>query len=90
MFLNFASTVNWNALTTLVGEMYPTVLRATGAGFCTTLGRISAAALPIAVGTILEVSMLWGLIVLSVTCLIGALAAIFAVETVNRKLADDV
>jgi len=81
----------WAVLNAYCIEAFPTNLRASGGGISAIAGRVSAGLVPMAVGSLLEVSVYLGYCVTGGVLLIGAAAALFIPqEMVKAKLADEV
>ena len=81
----------FGAFTYYLPELFPTRLRATGAGFCYNIGRVVAAAGPFLVGTIVArgaQTILQTLFWIGVVPLIGLCFLPWVIETKGRVLAD--
>jgi hypothetical protein len=70
-------------------ELFPTRLRATGAGFCYNIGRVLAAVGPFIVGSVAaKGTALQAIFYVGFVPLIGLLLAPLIIETRGRPLAD--
>lgn len=81
----------FGSFTYYLPELYPTRLRATGAGFCYNAGRVLTAAGPILVGTVAKngvQSMLTALFWVGVVPILGLFALPWVIETKGRNLED--
>lgn len=85
----FFQDMGASAVTPLAPELYPTRLRATGAGWAAGAGRLAAIFAPIAVGFVVETSVLAVFVILA-TGLLGAAttALVFGRETKGLRLED--
>ena len=78
----------FGAFTYYLPELFPTRLRATGAGFCYNIGRVIAAAGPFLVGSIAAQSIVQTLFWIGVVPLLGLCFLPWVIETKERTLAD--
>uniref|UniRef100_T1IXG1 Major facilitator superfamily (MFS) profile domain-containing protein n=1 Tax=Strigamia maritima TaxID=126957 RepID=T1IXG1_STRMM len=86
---NACLTMSFGGLGLYISELFPTLLRSVGLGFCVTLGRIGSMSSP----QILLLDMIWEL--LPITCLttLGITSAVLILllpETNNKPLPDSV
>lgn len=82
---------SFGTFTYYLPELFPTRLRATGAGFCYNIGRVIASVGPFLVGKISQggmPAMLHALFLVGFVPVIGLLALPFLIETKGRTLAD--
>lgn len=91
MLFNFSTNIGPNAQTYLIaGEVFPTRIRAKGAGFAASFAKIGAVAtaflFPILLADIGTETLLWGLVM---TSLIGAVVTfLFRIEPAGKNLED--
>jgi len=69
-------------------ELYPTVARAFGVGFNSSVARIAGILTPFISSALFDVSPKIPVIIYGVSCLVGAVAVIFIRETNGKALAD--
>ena len=87
--LSFFNLGAWGALYAVTPEVYPTALRATGAGSATAFGRIAAIVAPLVVLPIRDVAGNLGLFtVFAVAFGLAMVAAVFLPEWRGRELQD--
>ncbi len=87
--LSFFNLGAWGALYAVTPEVYPTALRATGAGSATAFGRIAAIVAPLVVLPLRGSIGLFGLFaVFAAAFLLAMIAAIFLPEWRGRELED--
>ena len=87
--MSFFGLGAWATLYTYTPETYPTTLRTTGMGSASGWARVGAFAAPYAGGVLLDISLGTALGVFAASFGLAALvAALFAVETKDRDLAD--
>jgi len=87
--MSFFALGAWATLYTYTPETYPTTLRTTGMGSASGWARVGAFAAPYAGGVLLDISLGTALGVFAASFGLAALvAALFAVETKDRDLAD--
>ncbi len=71
-------------------ELYPTRLRATGAGFCYNVARLAAAPAPLIMGLLQQqMSLQWSATVIALIYIVGLAALPFAEETKGKPLPED-
>ena len=81
----------FGSFTFYLPELFPTRLRATGAGFCYNIGRVVAAVGPFIVGSVASRGVDHALQAISYVALVplaGLLLVPFIIETRGRALAD--
>jgi MFS family permease len=91
-FIGLSVSGVFGSFTYYLPELFPTQLRATGAGFCYNIGRVIAAAGPLVVGYVASLGLDHALRVLvwvAVVPLAGLVLMPLVVETRNRALADE-
>jgi MFS family permease len=72
-------------------ELFPTAIRATGAGFAYNTGRIVAAAVPLFTGLMISSkSVSYGVTITAFVTLLGVVAILFAPETKGQRLPEHV
>jgi len=87
--LSFFNLGAWGALYAVTPEVYPTVLRATGAGSATAFGRIAAIVAPLLVLSIRGAAGNLGLFgIFAIAFLLAMVAALFLPEWRGRELQD--
>jgi len=87
--LSFFNLGAWGALYAVTPEVYPTVLRATGAGSATAFGRIAAIVAPLLVLSIRDAAGSLGLFgIFAIAFLLAMVAALFLPEWRGRELQD--
>ena len=87
--LSFFNLGAWGALYAVTPEVYPTALRATGAGSATAFGRIAAIVAPLVVLPIRGVAGSLGLFaIFAVAFVLAMVAALFLPEWRGRELQD--
>ena len=78
----------WSVLYAYTPELYPTRVRATGAGFASAIGRVGSLLGPYIVGVVLPVTGPGGVFTLGATsfCIAALVVALFGIETRGRSL----
>jgi MFS family permease len=90
-FVGLSVSGVFGSFTYYLPELFPTRLRATGAGFCYNIGRVVAAAGPLVIGFVASLGLqhsLRMLVWVAVVPLAGLLLMPLVVETRNRALTD--
>lgn len=79
IFLSFFNLGAWGALYAYTPEQYPLIIRGTGTGFATAVGRIGGILGPLLVGWMLKANYSFGIIfgIFCVAILIGAASVLF-------------
>jgi cyanate permease len=87
-FLGFFNNGIFSGFAIYLPELYPTAIRATGAGFCFNAGRLVAASGPFVTGYLVSVLGSFGRAASSIALiyLVGLLILLFAPETRGRPL----
>ncbi len=90
MFMQFCLFGMWSILYAYTPELYPTRIRATGAGLASSIGRLGSFVGPFAVGILLPVTGQAGVFTLGAVSFViaAAVVVILGVETRGRTLED--
>lgn len=90
MFMQFCLFGMWSILYAYTPELYPTRIRATGAGFASSIGRLGSFVGPFAVGFLLPVTGQTGVFTLGAVSFViaAAVVVLLGVETRGRALED--
>jgi putative MFS transporter len=90
MFMQFCLFGMWSILYAYTPELYPTRIRATGAGFASSIGRLGSFVGPFAVGFLLPVTGQTGVFTLGAASFViaAAVVVLLGVETRGRALED--
>src|SRR5690606_29092597 len=90
MFMQFCLFGMWSILYAYTPELYPTRIRATGAGFASSIGRLGSFVGPFAVGFLLPVTGQTGVFTLGAAsfAIAAAVVVLLGVETRGRALED--
>ncbi len=89
MMAKFCISMSYNLVIQIAGELFPTVLRATGCGFAQTCSRIMGSTSPFIAYSATAFTELPTLIMGGMALLAGIVAS-FLPETMNRPLAETV